>query len=267
MTFAIFRLDLRRSRSIVVWVAMVAFAYAATMALVYPTMRENAAAMDEYMKIFPKELLIAFGLSGSLADPGIFFNTYIAVFLWPILAAVVGILVATRPVAADLDRGFLELVISSPLPRRRYLAVSIVGQILVVAVLALATIAGVVLVGWAVGAGFDTARFLLAIPLMALFAWAIAAFATLLSVVTLSRGMAGGITTGVLLGMYLVDVVAAIVKDLEWLKGLSLFGYFDTKSVIDQGTLALGDAAVLVVIAAGCWLAAVWLFGRRDLAA
>jgi ABC-2 type transport system permease protein len=264
---SIFRLDLRRSRSILVWGSVVAFAYAAVMALVYPTMKANAAAMDEYLKIFPKALIAAFGMTGSLSDPGIFFNTYIATFLWPLMAGIVGVVVATRPVAADLDRGFLELVITSPLPRRAYLVVSIVGQLVVTTCVAAATIAGVLLVGALVGAGFDGARFLAAVPLLAAFAWAVAAFATLLSVVTLSRGMAGGITAGVLLTMYLVQVVAAIEPKVEWLRNLSLFGYFDTRDLIDAGTLAWADVGVLVAIAAGCWVAAVVLFGRRDLAA
>jgi ABC-2 type transport system permease protein len=267
VTAAIFRLDLRRSRSVLVWAGVVGFAYAAVMALVYPTMRDNAELMEQYLKIFPKEFMAAFGLTGSLGEPGVFFNTYIGSFLWPVVAAMVGILVATRPIGADLERGFLELVISSPLPRRRYLAASIVGQLVVTTLVALATVAGVVLVGAVVGAGFDAGRFFLAVPLLAAFAWAIAGFATLLSVITLSRGMAGGITVGVLLAMYLANIVALIVKELDWLSSVSIFGYFSTKDVIGKGTLDLGDLSVLVGIAIACWIAALVAFGRRDLAA
>lgn len=267
MIAAIFRLDVRRSRSILIWGCVLGFGYAAIMALVYPTMKANAAVMDEYLKIFPKELMAAFGMTGSLADPGIFFNTYIATFLWPLLAGMVGIIVATRPVAADLDRGFLELMITSPLPRRTYLAMSIVGQLIVTTLVAAATITGVVVVGLLVGAGFDSGRFLLAIPLLAAFAWAVAGITSLLSVLTLSRGAAGGITAGALIAMYLGRVVAGIEPKVDWLNDLSLFGYFDTKELIAKGTLAWGDIGVLVVIAAVCWLAAITLFGRRDLAA
>jgi ABC-2 type transport system permease protein len=267
MIAAIFRLDLRRSRTILLWVGVVAFAYAGAMALIFPTLRENAAALENYLKIFPKEFMLAFGMTGSLAEPGTFFNTYIGTFLWPLLAAILGVLVATRPVAADLDRGFLELVVTTPLPRRQYLAISIVGQIVVTSIVAAATIAGVVLVGALVDARFDAARFALTTPLLAAFAWAIAAFATLMSVITLSRGIAGGVTVGVLLAMYMANVVAQIVPDLDWLASLSMFGYFDTKGVMNSGTLALGDVGLFVAFAATCWLAALALFGRRDLAA
>jgi ABC-type transport system involved in multi-copper enzyme maturation permease subunit len=132
---------------------------------------------------------------------------------------------------------------------------------------ALVTTAGALVVGALVGAGFDAGRFLLAIPLLAAFAWAIAAFATLLSVITLSRGMAAGLTVGVLLAMYLGHIVAGIVPELDWLARLSIFGYFPTREVVSQGTLPLGDMAVLVGAAVACWAGSVVLFGRRDLAA
>lgn len=211
--------------------------------------------------------MAAFGMTGSLSDPGIFFNTYIATFLWPLLASMVGIVVATRPVAADLDRGFLELVITSPLPRRAYLVVSIAGQLIVTTIVSAATILGVVLVGLMVGAGFDSGRFLLAIPLLAAFAWAVAGVTTLLAVVTLARGRAGGVMAGALIAMYLAKVVAGIEPKVDWLNGLTLFNYVDARRLIADGTIAWGDVGVLVGIAVASWVAAVVLFGRRDLAA
>jgi ABC-2 type transport system permease protein len=197
----------------------------------------------------------------------VFFSTYIGIWLWPILAAIVGILAATRPVAADLDRGFLELVISTPMPRRRYLAIAIAGQLILVFAIALATVCGVVAVGALVGAGFDAARFLMVVPLATAFGCAIAGFATLLSVVTLSRGLAAAITVGVLLAMYLAYVVGQIRADLDWLLMLSAFGHFDTAAIIDRGIVPAADFALFTIVALGCWAAAIWAFGRRDLAA
>jgi ABC-2 type transport system permease protein len=267
MIASTFRLELRRDRSLVIWVGVITFIYGGTMALFYPVMKENMAALEEYMKIFPKEFLAAFGMTGSLAQPGVFFSTYIGSWLWPVIAAIVAVLAATRPVGADLDRGFLELVITTPLSRRRYLAVSIVGQILVVFAIAITTVGGVLAMGVVAGTGFDAARFLAVIPLATAFGCAIAAFATLVSVVTLSRGIGGGVTAGVLLVMYLGHVVAQIQPDLSWLSSISAFGHFRTSPIIDEGVSSAPDLALFVVAALGCWLAALWAFGRRDLAA
>ena len=48
------------------------------------------------LAIYPKELMAAFGISGDLSDPGTFINSYIFQFLWPLVAAIVAIFLATR---------------------------------------------------------------------------------------------------------------------------------------------------------------------------
>jgi ABC-2 type transport system permease protein len=264
---ASFLLDLRRSRSLVLWSAIIVAAYAGTMALFYPIMVENTALLDEYLDLFPEGFLIAFGMSGSLAEPGVFFNTYIGTWLWPIVAAVIGILLATRPVAVDQDRGFLDLPLSTPVTRTRYLAAAIGGQIVVLALLSVVTVASVLAVGAIVAAGFDAGRFALVIPSAFLLGCAVAAVATLLSVVTLSRGIAGGITAAILLAMYLMNIVGRLQADLEWLTALSAFGYFDTGAIIDTGAVPWTDLGVFAVVAILGWTGSLILFERRDLAA
>ncbi len=260
-------LEIRRNRSLALWLGIVAFAYAGTMAVFYPIMRDNTAALEQYLELFPKAFLAAFGISGSLGKPGVFFTTYLGSYLWPIVAAIAAIAGGTRVVAADLERGFLDVVISTPISRRRYLLVSIAGQALVQLLLALALVAGVLVVGALVGAGFEPEAFLLVVVPATLFGWAIAGVATLLAVATLSRGIAAGVTTAVLLVMYLMVVVAQIEPDLEWLKAFSLFGHIDTTAVIDEGALRPLDLAVHAGVALLGWGAALWRFGERDLAA
>ncbi|HLA16519.1 MAG TPA: ABC transporter permease subunit [Candidatus Limnocylindrales bacterium] len=262
-----FRLELRRSRSLAFWLAVIAGAYAGTMAVFYPLMKENAALFEDYMDIFPEEFMAAFGMTGSLGDPGVFFTTYIGSYVWPIVAAIAGIILATRPVAADHDRGFLDLPLSTPIARVPYLGSAIVVQILVMIVVAVAMVVGAVAVGALVNAGFDAGRLFLVVPSSAAFGCAIAGVASVLAVVTLSRGMAGGITAGVLFLMYLANVVATIEPDVEWLATFSAFNYYDTTALIDEGTVPLLDLGVFTVVAVVGWIGALVLFRRRDLAA
>lgn len=267
MTGTAFRLELRRSRSITTWLTVVLLAYVGSMSLFYPIIAENTALLEEYMELFPKEFMVAFGMTGSMADPGVFFSTYVGAWIWPIVAAIAGILVGTRAVAADNDRGFLDLALATPIPRVRYLVSSIAGQLVVMAVLAVSMVAGVVVVGAVVNAGFDVGRFMLVIPLAFAFGCAISAVATLLAVLTLSRGIAGGVTAAILLAMYLVNVVAQIEPAIDWIRPLSAFAYFDTAAAIDRGILDPGAIAVFGAVAAGAWVAALIGFRRRDLAA
>ncbi len=267
MTRAMLRLELRRLRQLVGSLVVIVAFYAAVMAWVYPTMRTNTALLDQYMKTFPKGFLSAFGMSGSLSDPGVFYTTYVGSFLWPFAAGVAAIALATRPVAADLDRGYLELTLATPLSRARLLAVAIVGQLGALVLLAVVMVGAVLLGGAIVGAGFDAERFALAIPVEIAFGLAIAGPTTLLSVVTLSRGRSAGIAAGALVVMYLIRIVVGLEPDLGWLGRLSLFEYGNLSGVVGNGTFPVGDTLFLAGIGVASWAAALGLFRRRDLAA
>jgi ABC-2 type transport system permease protein len=259
-------MELRRSRSLTLWLAVTMAAYGAIMAAMYPIMVDNDALFRAYMETFPKEFLAAFGMTGSLSDPGIFFTTYISSWLWPIMAAVLALLLGTR-VAVDLDRGFLDLPLATPVSRLWYLGASIASQAFAMAVLALATVGGLWLTARLIGVDFDLGRFAAAGVLSWLFGCAIAAVTTLLAVVTLSRGRASGIIGGVLVAMYLAWVVVGISADWAWIAPISAWDHFNTTELIDSGTLPLGDMALFAVIAVAGWLAALAVFRRRDLAA
>jgi len=267
MIGVVLRLELRRSRSLAIWLGIIVLAYGAFIAAFYPVIRDNAKLLDEYMAVFPKPMLAAFGMEGTLANYAIFFNTYIASMLWPIVAAIAGAILGTRQAAADLDRGFIELPLATRIDRVRYLATGVAGQILVLAALSLAVMAGVLVVGAAVNAGFDNGRFLLEVPVLFLFACALGGVATLLSVITLSRSISAGVLAGGLLAMYLLDAVSRIQADLDWLGSVSVFRYLRSTSAIDLGVMPLGPMALFAVIAALTWGLAVWIFRKRDLVA
>ncbi len=262
-----FRLELRRSRTATVWLVAIAVLYAGIVGLFYPVIRDNSKALEDYMKIFPKGLLAGFGMTGSLADPGIFFSMYIGNMLWPILAAIAGILVATRALAADADRGWVDIPLATPLTRTGLALASIGGQVVVLGLLAVSTVGTVVVIGAVVGAGFDAGRFALASAPLLLFGCAVCGVASLISVLTLSRGVAAGATAGLLLIMYLLNVVAQIQPDLGWLADLSAFKYLSTTDTIDTGALSAAALLAFGGTALGAWILAVVAFRRRDLVA
>ncbi|HYM83777.1 MAG TPA: ABC transporter permease subunit [Candidatus Dormibacteraeota bacterium] len=261
-----FRLDLRRSRTLVVWIGLVSVLYVGGITLFYPTVLENSDQFSKMLEVYPKELMAAFGITGSLGDPGVFLNSYVFQFLWPLVAAIAAILLATRP-AADSERGFLELPLSTRLPRLRYLAAIVAAQALALAILAAATVGAIVVVDVFIKPDFDWGRLALA----GIHAWAlglaIAGVTTFLAVAFLDRGRAGGVSAAILIVMYLLNVLAQLSKDVEWAGRLSAFHYFDVKPLIDTGAYPIGASALFVATAMAGWLLAAVVFRRRDLVA
>jgi ABC-2 type transport system permease protein len=260
-------LELRRSRAIAFGLGAILVLYSSFIGAFYPVIRDNAKLIDDYMAVFPKGMLAAFGMEGTLSNHGIFFNTYIGGLLWPIVAAIAAAILGTRQVAADLDRGFLELPMATRIDRVRYLATGICGQVIVLAALSSVVVVALLAVGIVVGAGFDGARFLMEVPLLFLFACALGGTATLLSVVTLSRQLSAGLVAGGLLVMYLLDAVSRLQADLDYLGLPSAFRYLRSSTAIDDGVLPLGPMCLFGAIAVVTWGLAVWRFRVRDLVA
>jgi len=267
MTWSLLLLEARRSRGLLGWLLLLVVAYCGLLALVFPSITENAAQLEEVMAAYPPEVLAAFGLEGSLADPGVYYTSNVGILLWPIVAAMAAIILATRPTAVDTGRGWIELPLSGRLTRGRYLAVAIILQVTALGLLAATTVWSFVLIGWLVGVELAPGPFALATLAHWIQGCVIAAVATLLGVLTLSRGVAGGVTAGALLLMYLFRVIANVVDELAWLADLSIFRYLYPTRIIQDGTLPVSEVIAFLGVAAAAWVAAVLLFRRRDLIA
>lgn len=266
MTPAALGLEIRRSRVLLIGLAVVTGAYAAFISLFYANVAENAAQFEQLLKIYPREILVAFGIEGGFADPGVFLTGYVFNFLWPLIAAFAAIALGTR-IASDVDRGWADVALSTPLDRRRLLLSSIATQLIVLVVLAVVMVAGILVADLFITPNFPTANVALTTLPSVAFGLALAGPSTALAVLLLDRGRAAGIVAGVLVVMYLLNVVAALAPDVGWLADLSAFHYFSLKGLIGSGTFPIGDTLLLAGVGIVGWLGALVLFRGRDLAA
>ena len=169
--------------------------------------------------------------------------------------------------SADAESGFLDLPLSTRLPRLRYLAAGIAGQVLALAALAAMTIAAIFVVDLFIEPDFPTDRLVLAGVHALTLGLAMAGVTTLLAVLFLDRGKAGGLAAGILIVMYLLNVLAQLSPDMEGLGRLSAFRYFNLKDLIDTGAYPTGDSLLYLAVAIAGWILALVAFRRRDLAA
>jgi hypothetical protein len=90
---------------------------------------------------------------------------------------------------------------------------------------------------------------------------------SLLAVITLSRGVAAAAAAagGVLIAMYLFNIVAQVQPDFAWLGDLSAFRYAGVGALIHRGTADWVGIGVLAIAAVAGWTASLVLFRRRDL--
>ncbi len=260
------RLELRRSRMLVLALAVVTALYAGFITVFYTNVAENAAEFEKLLEVYPKEIMLAFGIEGDFADPGVFLGAYVFNFLWPLVAAIGAISLATR-VAADADRNFLELPLSTPVTRGRYLLASIATQVVGIAILAVVMVGAILVADLLIEPDFPTGRVALATLHAVAFGVAIAGPTTAAAVAFLDRGRAAALVAGILIVMYLLNVIAQLAPELEAASTLSAFRYFALKELLDTGRYPLADSLLFGSIGIPGWVLAVWLFRRRDLVA
>lgn len=260
------RLELRRSRTLLIWLGIVTAAYAGFITVFYTNVVENADAFEDVLKLYPKELMAAFGIESNFADPGVFLGGYVYNFLWPLVASAAAIVLATR-VAADADRGFLDIALATPIARLTYLVSSIVTQVVGIAILAVALVGAVIVGDLLIEPDFPTARVALSGLHALAFGVAVAGPATALAVVFLDRGRAAGVVAGALILMYLLNIVGALAPEFEGATAVSLFRYFDLKLLINEGSYPIVDSLIFVMVGVVGWALALYMFRRRDLAA
>jgi ABC-2 type transport system permease protein len=182
-------------------------------------------------------------------------------------ACVIACGTAVRAIAGEIEGGTLDLVLSRPVERTRYLA-----AYLVFTLSSLAAIAGLYGLGayaaWLIVqpdpgslSGPSLAR---ASLYLALLFWAIAGYSLLCSAWARERGRALGLATGLTIGLYAWNFLASLVGTLAPFARISPWYWFNPSPVLAGGGFPYGDASVLAAVAAVCCGAAAVRFLRRD---
>ncbi len=185
-----------------------------------------------------------------------------------LVIAIWALLVGSRMLRGEEERGSMDVLLSLPRGRVRVvlekLAAMWVALLLMGLLIALFTFAG----GKSTNANFgfgDSVLFALNVVLACGVFGSIALF---LSQFTLERGTSSGITGGLLVLFIALDMVHRVSPDAEWISRLSpIYYYNESKPLIPSyGTNA---GAMLLMLALSVLLsgAATWLFVRRDIGA
>jgi ABC-2 type transport system permease protein len=180
----------------------------------------------------------------------------------PLLVAYIGISVAAASTAGDEEAGILALTLAHPVERSSLVLAKAAAVAISVALVALATLVGLV-AGVAIGGGGIAFTNLAALALhLAFFGWVAGALALAVAASTGRRALASGVAAAFLVLGFLVNGFAPLVGAIEWLKYSSLFYYYEARDPItngvDAGHLAVLAAAAITLTA----VAAVGMQGR-----
>jgi ABC-2 type transport system permease protein len=185
-----------------------------------------------------------------------------------LLVSIVAVGFSASAVAGERQRGTLEVLLARPLSRRTVYVTLLAATLVFVAVTLAATIVGAIVGSGLAGVAneLEFGR----LPLLwfngFLIFGAIGAIGLAASVSFDRLTPALGITIGLVVLMYFLDVLGTFWPDAKWLQPYSLFHYYAPKSVL-EGVSSAGDLLIGAVVGVAAIAWALVVFPRRDLAA
>jgi ABC-2 type transport system permease protein len=210
---------------------------------------------------YPSGLKEAFGI-GELSSVEQYLHAEMLSLIVPLALGYLAVRAVASGLAGAAESGRLDVLLSAPVSRRRLCAAGFLATAAELAVVlliaALITGVGSLLSGAGLEAGPAAEGFANVWPLALLFAGlgvVACGFSLRTSVVT-------GAIAGVLVGMYVIDLIGKLDPSLDWIRYGSVFKYYG--NAIEEGIEPLSFCGVLVAAAVLAALGS-WLFDRRDI--
>ncbi len=196
------------------------------------------------------------------------FRGFVDVELMSYWALMVGFYAAyfgVGSVSRDVERKTMDILLSTPLSRRRLLLER--GAAVALAMLLLSVVGGIgVIIGGAqsgvdVPVGDVMAAFIGCWPLLV----AIGALSMLLSVLLNDQKAAMGLSFAIVLVSYVLNYASFLSKGLKPLRWATPMGYYDHTGLMLGDWSRWGDVGAMLALTAVIALLAVWLFQRKEL--
>lgn len=248
-----------RRRSLLAWGLPLGLMSAFIVAI-FPSVEDSIGqAVSEY----PPALKEAFGI-GELANVEQYLQAEMLSLIVPLALGYLAVRAVASGLAGAAESGRLDVLLSAPVSRTRLCAAGFIATAIelgvVLAITAVLTGLGSLISGAGLDVGPTAAGFANVWPLALLFA----GLGIVACAWSLRTSIVTGAVAGVLIGMYVIDLVGKLDPSFDWLRYGSVFKYYG--NAIEDG---IEPFAFVAVTAVAVLLAALggWLFERRDISA
>jgi len=233
----------------------------------FPSMQQQSETFQKAFQSMPEAFFKAFGIE-SLGFSTI--EQFLAIehfsIIWPIMAIIMLLAIAGSGLAGEVELGTVELLLSRPVSRLKVFTARYLVGLFSLFVFTVISVFAIIPLSAIYGIDYNPGNFVLVAAISFLFGWAVFSIAILFSAIFSERSRVYMISGGIVLVMYVFNIVASLSENLEWLKFMSFFYYYDYNSALIRGTLNNTNVLLFVIVAFVFTFAAAWRFGRRDIA-
>jgi beta-exotoxin I transport system permease protein len=248
-----------RRRSLVAWGLPLGL-WSAFIVLIFPSVE---SALSKAAKSYPPALKEAFGV-GELTNVEQYLHAEMLSLIVPLALGYLAVRAVASGLSGAAESGRLDVLLSAPVSRSRIVVASFAATAVELAIVLILTVIltglGSLVAGADLSLGSAIAGYANVWPLALVFA----GLGVVACGFSLRTAVVTGAVAGVLVTMYVVDLIGRLDPDLSGVRYASVFKYYG--NAIEDG---IEPAAFIGITAAAIALAVLsgWLFEQRDLSA
>lgn len=236
-------------------------------AALYPSIKESAAPLAEYMANLPDAVKALFGGADltDIASPTGFFNAELFGLMVPIMFIIFATGFGSSTIAGEEERGTMDLLLANPVSRQRVVIEKFLALVLSTALLGFMMWLSLVLSSIAFDITISSVK-LAAVTLTSVLlglSFGMIGFAT--GCLTGKRSLAVAAATILASGSYIFNAIAKIVEAAKDYERLSLFYYHSDINPLKNG-IDVGDVVPFIAVIAIALVIGIIGFNKRDLA-
>ncbi|MBF7097281.1 ABC transporter permease subunit [Alkalibacter mobilis] len=225
----------------------------------------NNPEMSDVLNMMPEAMLKAFSMENANLTTLGGFVSLISFYLF-VMGGVYAVLLGSNIISKEERDKTAEFFMTLPISRTQIITSKLVAAILNSFLLVLATGLSIVITSWKYSPDRDFYRFL-ALYLIAMFILCLIFLSVgmLLSSVLKRYKSSGKISAAILFVLYMINIVSALSKNLDFLKYITPFKYFDTNAMLIQGEIDIVYVLISFAIIAFCIAGTYVVYPKRDL--
>lgn len=254
------------------WVSLVIYVVAGIAFLwmyvaLFPYIKSQSDQLNQLLNSYPESMKKAFGMQTSMLFSSLegYISTEMFSFFWPMLVSFLGVATGALIVAGEIEIGTIELILAQPVSRLKiYFGKYLVGLVNILIFVVLSIIA-IVPLAKIYHISYQFSHYINLIFMGLLFATAIFSIATLISAKFSDRGKVYFITAGILIVMYVVNIISGLKDNLKNLQYFSFLHYFKAGDILVNNKVEVTSIIVFISIIILSTLLGAWIFVRRDI--
>ncbi|MDH4140479.1 MAG: ABC transporter permease [Coriobacteriia bacterium] len=265
MNWTIFKASLALRRVSLAWYAVGITAYGWMIIAFFPLIEQNPEYMDIAEQVWGEDLLAAFGGAGlEFNTLGGFLGIEYLSLMWILIVGAAVIVFAAGALGGAVEDGTMEVTLSQPVSRVKVALTRYLSMAAYAVMLCLVTVVSLYLTGLLHGVDVPLDAMGLLFVACTLLSLAIGGLAFFISAMTTGKGRTISVSLGVIVAMYLADLLGNLNDDYSWLSNISLFHYWQPNEVIDDLVLASQTWLVFGIASVLFFAAGMYAFLRRD---